>query len=1460
STQALELVATPSGDPLVHGSVRLGPVTGDASLSLTNPLNTDANTTRQTVVLDALTAGWDVAGSLAIESSTANLEVKGAIIAETVSIAAAGAVTMNNGTASIETDVAGKALSVSGGTGVELGTLTSLGTVTVSSSAGSILDKRADTTTNILTTGDVVLSARSIGSGGVGAVDIDAAKLASVTTTSTNAGAAYLRLTATDGGVELEDASVTGVLSVIAPNANLTVSGAVAARSLVLNTTPVGAGVFNIAQTAGSTISVIDTASVTASGDLALEKISGSSGAMTLRAEGVVTGNAGVTGAHLTSGTGNLTIEADRIGSTAQALKLDARNIASLSTREADVAVDALVIESTGLSSLSSLDTRAGAVFSHTGSLTLAGSVLADRLGLSVAATSGSTTDGSLTQVVGSRVLIGDDLDLTVARDVTLTGMTSLTGDIAVTAGGAIVDGTADTERTLLTTATAGKTITLSAASIGGLGNADIDIQTDTLTNVTATAGDAVVSSAGALSLGALTATGVGTVVVEAGNLTTAGALSAREVNLTTASGSVTMGAASTVTAIDRVTMSATGGDLALRQVSTTGTGEGAGTISLTASGALTAVGSTIPHVNATNNVTISATTVGSAAQSLGVKAPTLARLTATGDVYLLVSEQTAGEDFRVGQANVTGRLTMSQATGNLVLTDAMTASQAVLTATDGDFTMIDGVTLTVIDAATIMAGDDVNLSRIISANGPLSITAGQKILDGTASELANITGQSNLAVLSMSAAQVGEFRPQNSRQQLVLDDLDGGTFTMTVVVDGRAFVTDAVAFDATDTEIRAALLAASYLDPLTDETSTLASLTADFVVATDSTTGVRSVTFDGVLGDRDMPLIQIDKTNLLGSTDALAAVQATLLDEGSPNVADVNISVGSLNGFNVTGDVYLRSARALTIDDLTASGVFELDVEEGDLTLRGTQQVGRVRIGVEAANLIQTTTGELIANNATTTRSELRALNNLTLNRVQAVDGDLLIESITGSVLNQVGATNTAGDEAVAVDSGRLTVIADQAIGTRFQGGALTVDATDIALLNAIQGGIFVAATGDVATTTQIDRIEATAVDADSVIQVLNGNVRIDTLLSADVATVRAGGVTGENAITLGRTEAGGHLTVAATLGNITQLAGTRILADGTGARTSLSAGGDITLTSTTNDFRILEILDATNATLVEKDVVSLDTSSIRQTATLTAGDAVDTLATANFVAGEDVVITLQDGDLTFGGDSKIQAGRDALVTLQGGGASARTSGTLLAGRDVNLTALGSVNLGGTVTIQGGDDVVMDITGELTSSDQLTVKAVAGSTTIQSISEGNVSLAGTTQISGQTGVTIALANGSLTATGSTSMTSAAGATAITLSEGRATVSGATTIQGTAVTLTQQSVSTAPGLTTSGTTSISATSTDVTLALNDALRFAGATTVTANRDADVTVATGGALFTNTSQIRATTGSVGLDVV
>ncbi len=240
STQALELVSTPSGTPTVDGSVRLVSVTGDAYLSLTNPLNTDANTTRQTVVLDAVTSAWDVAGSLEIDTTTANLEIKGAIVAESASIAAAGTVTMNNGTASITTDTANQALTVSGDTGVELGTLSSHGTVTVNSSAGSILDKRLDTTTNILTTGDVVLSARSIGSGGVGALDIDAAKIASVTATSANAGAAYLRLTATDGGVELDDASVTGVLSVIAPDADLTVSGAVSARSLVFNTTACG--------------------------------------------------------------------------------------------------------------------------------------------------------------------------------------------------------------------------------------------------------------------------------------------------------------------------------------------------------------------------------------------------------------------------------------------------------------------------------------------------------------------------------------------------------------------------------------------------------------------------------------------------------------------------------------------------------------------------------------------------------------------------------------------------------------------------------------------------------------------------------------------------------------------------------------------------------------------------------------------------------------------------------------------------------------------------------------------------------------------------------------------------------------------------------------------------------------------------------------------------------------------
>ncbi|MFM8546826.1 MAG: beta strand repeat-containing protein, partial [Betaproteobacteria bacterium] len=916
STQSLRVDAVAAG--ATAGVIRLintpsTPTAGNAYLDITTALN---GTTRRNVELGSSTDNLTVGGLLKITASTANLVFKGNITAGSADIEAVqGSITMTDG----KTLQSGGSIRLAGQTGVALSRVIGSNsdtaqTVEVRSDSGLITDLSADELANLQSAGRVTLAGRSIGAGGASDIDIQAGRIHSL---NASTGAVFLEsLSATQPVIGAT--SAVGAFDLKVGQGSALFDGNLTSGLINVD---VAAG---IAQTDGTSLSTAGTATLRSGGDIQLARLVGGNGTVTINATGDLLDASSSSVANIVMGTGALTIDARRIGSSSDAIDLDAGAVALLRATETTTSVSAIniaAIRAGETTTISRLDTEAQASWTQsTGNLSLAGSVTASQLALSV-------VSGNLNQTAGT-LIVQSDLSLTVGGNISLTGMTSTTGNITLSAGGSILDASSNSEGAVLTTSAAGKSITLDAGTGIGLDAqaGDIDVSTDRIVSARTTTGGVFLASARAIAVGSVTAQTQASAQAATGNLTLTGTVSAGSVSLGATAGSLLMQGAAAVVGQTAVTMTS-GADMDITRVLAASADA---VVDLSARGLLRDASSQEPpNVNGWNietagSVALTATAIGESTNNFDVRGSQITRSANSAGAWLGFSAYTGSAGSTTLSADAisgAGSLNMILLSGNLLVTQSFSANTIDLRALSGSIEMSDGAVLTAVGDIILQSGRDMTLSRLVTNTGRVTLTAGGAIIDGSSSELANITGTQLSSSLEISAAKIGTDIPVvDERQSVDLGGATGGTFNLSLNVDGVIRTTSAIAVNTGSSDTVAAR----------DARIGQALLALGFSGATYSVSN-GEVTFGGSLAKRDLPTMLLDGAALTGTT---STVQILVGQEGGVP-GDINLNIGRLTRVDGGAQgVYLQSERTIEVGALNISGDLGVELTSGDLTI----------------------------------------------------------------------------------------------------------------------------------------------------------------------------------------------------------------------------------------------------------------------------------------------------------------------------------------------------------------------------------------------------------------------------------------------------------------------------------------------------------------------------------------------
>ena len=452
------------------------------------------------------------------------------------------------------------------------------------------------------------------------------------------------------------------------------------------------------------------------------------------------------------------------------------------------------------------------------------------------------------------------------------------------------------------------------------------------------------------------------------------------------------------------------------------------------------------------------------------------------------------------------------------------------------------------------------------------------------------------------------------------------------------------------------------------------------------TTGGITGGTFTANGTGADSSLTIHNAGTLAGGTYTGASVNVT--NAGTLSAADITAESGGLT-FNDTAEavtggeegkkVHLKANGDVTI---TANGAFDVTgiTSGGKTTLTSAQSASIGTLGAGSASL--TTTGE--GSGLTVNTSNVK--NGYTVD----VKGDAKLDEVTsgetsitadGNVVNTT--LNASGSTSLkaggTIESGTVT-----AAGNNVQ----TESAGDTTIGSLIAGSASLTTTGagsglTVNTSNVAGDLTANAAGAADLHTVTagkttitaSGNVTNDSLTATgDVTITSTGGSIGSNQLNAGAN----NVTISSeTDTNVSEL---------TGGETSITSGGNAVLTA----------VNAGKTTIEAAGNVTNDT--------LTAGGTVEITSTGGSVGSK----TLDAGANSV----TIKSGTDTNVTSLTGGTTSITAGgsvgneTLIAGGDVTITAnTGSITSGtlsggnNSVTLKSGTDTnVTTLTGGMTS------------------------------------------------------------------------------------------------------------------------------------------------------------------
>ncbi|MEJ0018321.1 MAG: filamentous hemagglutinin N-terminal domain-containing protein [Acetobacteraceae bacterium] len=1211
--------------------------------------------------------------------------------------------------------------------------------------------------------------------GSVSAAGIIISDAATLSVTGTlNAGSDTLRLTAGDGGIQVNAGALlsAGTVDLNSIGGIGQTTGVIAAGTLLSSGGVTGSvaldGPNNVATLGAFTVTggnflLLDSASAAGlavtgpvvadnvtlgglTGPLSIAGSIGATGTVALDGSGAAAGIALTDGAIVTGSTVALNGGTVGIVLTGNAVLGRASGVVDLTTTGGGVA------ETESASIIAATLRSTGGI---TGDVALNGTANAVATIGSLAVTGGtfSLNDAGPINVIGP--LTGSDVTIIDNGVLTVSGSLIASGTAALVANSIDLPGRLDGGTVALFSLAGGITQTGSLNAGTLIGNAAGAVSL-TGTNQVSIVGD--FSAAGFtltdgidLTVAGVLSGGSGVTLTDQGTLTVAGTVSAAAIALTA-------------------------GDIAIPGLVTDG---GAGTTSLTATiGTISETGTLVAG-------TLSGSSIG--ATTFDGATPTTNQIAGLGDFSAAGFTLNNGIDLTIGGTLAGGPVVTVVDAGALAVTGAVTADAIALVGTS-------------IQISGLVSDGGAGTTALVATAGGISETG--TLVVGTLS--GGATGSASLLGATATANQIaaiGDFSASgvtvNDGISLsVVGTLNGGP-SVTVLDSGTLTVASGGTVTATSIGLTADDLVLSGL--VSDGGAGTTSLVA--------TTG--TISESGTLVVGTLSGSSVGATSLLGAT-ATANQIATLGDFTSSgftlrNGIDLSVA-GTLDGGpSVTvldsgtltvasGGTVTATSIGLTAADLAIAGLVS-DGGAGTTSLVATtgtiSESGTLVVGTLSGSSVGATS--LLG--ATATTNQIATLGNFTSSGFTLRNGIDL----------SVAGTLDGGPSVTVTDSGTLTVASG---GTVTAGGTLTAGAISLTAANLVLSGRV--SDGGTGTTSLVATTGTISESGTLVAGTLSGSsVGATSLLGATATTNRVA--------TLGNFTASGFtlrdgisLSVAGTLNGGPSVT---VLDSGT---LTVASGGTVTATSialTAADLAIAGLVSdggagttglvATTGTISESGTLvagTLSGSSVGATGLLGATATTNRVATlGDFTASG---FTLRDGISlsvvgTLNGGPSVTVTDSATLTVASGGTVTATSIALTA---ANLAIAGLVSDGG-----AGTTNLVATTGTISESGTLVVGTLSGS------SAGATSLPGATATANQiatlgdfTSVGFSLRDGiSLGVAGTLS----GGPSVTVLDNGTLTIASSGTVSATAISLTANDIAIA-GLSTdggSGTTSLVAT-------------------------------------------------------
>lgn len=1115
----------------------------------------------------------------------------------------------------------------------------------------------------------------------------------------------------------------------------------------------------------------------------ALAGVATNTGAATITAAGgrlTVANDVSGTGAALT-GTGVTQNAGTTVNTNTGTALIDANDATVLlagNLTTANTGTTAIVIRDASSVQLNTIQTGTG------GTLAL-GQAAGDNLSLAVTQLAGSTiTAGTLVgRIGGSATLTNAGNAIGTLGDFASTGLSLRTSaGLAVT--GPVAAGTGD----------------LSLRTDGG--NLLLGGNLDTAGTATFTVAESISQSGGRLAANILTGSASGGVALTSANLVNNLAA------FTVGNGlQLNNAQALTVTTDETITGNL---DLAAVGLSFAGRTLGATGNATLAAGAGALTGQTVTAANVTG--TGAAITIDTA--NAGTTPTGVLSLTAATDLSLRIG--TAGQSIAL---TATG--------GTLTSTGALTAGSAGNT----------GTTTSIVTAS----GGATSIASAISNNGGVSITGGSVTLTTATATNGALAITSNAGALALGTGVAGT--------TAMLSATGTPAASGTLMVTGSLTAgTDATTSSTGATTI-ATITATSGALSVTGASARVTSATAGTTMLIRGTAGAVMLTTGDAGGAATLDAV--GSTGTLDIANRLTAASATITAGGAATIKQLTTSGATA--------VNALSANVMQVD---AGGALSLTTTNGALSL-GTGSAGTTATLNATGTPAATGTLDVVTSLTSGAAASLSATGAINVASVESTGASVLIRgaSVTvpfarsstaltvqatgGDVALTTGATTGAGGDALVTATGNVTLgtlgtpaSAIQGTATVNAGGTLTaigVVATGAVSLTA--GGALQLASlrgaGTSATGLSIDIGQATATGA-LALTATGGTLTLDTGTASGTATLMATGNIGiATSLTSGATaqltSSAGAVRVpllTATTGDIAISAATGVDGGGT-ARAKLTANGsDGDIAVVTGGQALLGPLGSTLTAAIRAGTIDVSTVSTGGLTLISTGNTTlgtGTVGTAQLMVGGDLgvgTLTASGGVAgTITGAATVESVSGSSVVLTAGTATIRNAtangGALALTTNAGKLTLDAGAAGTTATLQSAGTLAVTtslIAGNGGAANGNVTTTSAGATTILSVQSrtGSIAITGASDA-----VTTAKAATTLLIRGTAGAVmlgtgDAGGAATLDAVGANGTLGVTSRLNAASATLTAGNAATVQQLTTTGATSLTAVTADVT--------------------------------------------------